>query len=178
MFAQVFVGGWDGISRCFHGDKGNVSRSLEFRPGKVLTDKQNEKVSSLASAIPSLFSPLTRLLLSPISPSVCSPPSSLFPPLRLLNTSPCYLYLRLQMPSLSSSIILHLLNFSLVLLLCCVFDISFRSALHPGWHVQEPQYSHCFFFLPFFFFHTFGSLHSTFASVRCLYFPWHKVILF
>lgn len=73
MFAQVFVARWYGISRCFHGDKGNVSGSPEFRPGKVLTDKQNEKVSSLSSAIPSLFSPHTSLL-SPISSSVCFPP--------------------------------------------------------------------------------------------------------
>lgn len=155
MFAQVFVGRWDGISRCFHGDNGNVSGSREFRPGKVLTDKQNEKVSSLASAIPCLFSPLNRLLLSPILSSVCfcSPPSSIFPPLHLLNTSPCYLYLRLQMPSLSSSIILHLFNFSLVLLLCSVFDIYFHPVLAS--HLLEPHLSSYFPFLSF---------HSTFAS--------------
>lgn len=128
MFAQVFVGRWYGISRCFYGDKGNMSGSPEFRPGKVLTDKQNEKVSSLASAIRSLFAPTPIFSLSPILPSVCpplpahaTPHSILHLPSSLLNTSPCYLYLCLQMPSLSSSIILHFPNCSLVLLLCSIF---------------------------------------------------------
>lgn len=94
--------------------RGNVSGSQEFRPGKVLTDKQNEKVSSLASAIPSLFPLLSHLLTPAILSSVfsCSPPIlHFFQVQNLLNTYPSYLYLRLQMASLSSTIILHLLNF-------------------------------------------------------------------
>lgn len=127
MFAQVFVGRWYGISRCFYGDKGNMSGSPEFRPGKVLTDKQNEKVSSLASAIQSLLTPHPSFpfLQSRLQSASAPPPTHqiLHLPSRLLNTSPCYLYLCLQMPSLSSSIILHLPNFSLVLPLCSIFDI-------------------------------------------------------
>lgn len=113
MFVQVFVGRWDGISRCFYGDKGNMPGSPEFSLGKVLTDKQNEKVSSLAKAIRPRFSHPFFFSLSPISSSSIAalPPLCLVPSL-LLNSSLCYLYLCLQMPCLSSPIILHLPTFS------------------------------------------------------------------
>lgn len=88
MFAQVFVARWYGISRCFHGDKGNVSGSQEFRPGKVLSDKQNDKVSGLAGALPSLFHP-TNVCSSLQSRFLsASPPSSIFLPLHYLIPHP------------------------------------------------------------------------------------------
>lgn len=92
-----------------------------------------------------LISRMKKSAVWPVPSSPCSPNTHLFPfsnlasslllplhppthqilhlPSRLLNTSPCYLYLCLQMPSLSSAIILHLPNFSLVLPLCSIFDI-------------------------------------------------------
>lgn len=110
--------------------RGNVSRSLEFRPGKVPADKQNEKVSSLAGAIPYLFSHPSPVSSSSSLQSRLQSASSILLLFTCFNTSPCYLYLRLQMPSLSSSIILHLLNFPLVLLFHSVFDMYCHLTLH------------------------------------------------
>lgn len=141
-----------------------MSGSPEFRPGKVLTDKQNEKVSSLASAIRCLFSPHThRFFLSPISrlllPALPHPPSSISPPSCLIPHL-AIIYLRLQMPSLSSPIILHLPNFSPVLPLCSIFDIYF-----PPFIASPLLEHHLYPFLPFFN-HTFGPFHLTLIPNR------------
>lgn len=104
------------------------------------------------------FHSSTRLLLSPVLSSgcFCSTSSSIFPVLHLVNTLPCDLYLRLQMPPLPSTIILHLPNFSLVLLLCSIFDIYFH--LFRASHLRASL-------IPFFT--TFGSLHPTFTLYVC-----------
>lgn len=130
--------------------RGNVSGSQEFRPGKVLTDKQNEKVSSLASAIPSLFPLLSHLLTPAILSSVfsCSPPSSIFSrcktcliPTRAIYTFVCKWHV-FHPPSFSTYLI-----FSLVLLLCSIFDIYFHPALPPVSHLSEPYLSPLHFFI-------------------------------
>lgn len=122
MFAQVFVGRWYGISRCFYGDKGNMSGSPEFRPGKVLTDKQNEKVSSLASAIQSLLTPhpsfpflqsrLQSASAPPPTKSSISPPACLIPHLAIYT---CVCKCHLFHPPLFS--------IYLIFLLCCHYAL-------------------------------------------------------
>lgn len=121
IFVQVFVGRWYAISRCSYGDKCNMSRSLEFRPGKVLTDKQNEKVSSLASAIQLLFLPPTHLF--HFSNLIfCSFPSSIFP-------LPHAEYCTLRFIPVSANVISFIpyyspfTQFSPMFLLCLVSDI-------------------------------------------------------
>lgn len=105
MFAQVFVRGWGGKPRCFHGDKGNVSGSPEFRPEMIsrMKSQQFGQCHPIPVFTPNPSFPLSNLVFSLLLLS----PSSSFPPLHPVNTSPFHLYLFLQMLSLWSSIILH-----------------------------------------------------------------------
>lgn len=104
MFVQVFVGRGNTKSRCSYSDKGNISGSPEFRPGKDLTDKKNEKVSSLATAIQLLFLPPTHLF--HFSNLIfCFFPSSIFPP-------PHAEYLTLLFIPVSANVIPFILHYS------------------------------------------------------------------
>lgn len=103
-----------------------MSGSLEFRPGRVLTDKQNEKVSSLATTIQTLFSP---------HPTIPPPPSfyfsnlifsSLPSSLSFLPPAGCLTLLFIPVSVNAISFIFHyspFTQFLLMFLLYLVFDI-------------------------------------------------------
>lgn len=100
-----------------------------------------------------LISRMKKSAVWPVPSHPCSHPSAIFPPLQsclqsspalppilhflreqnLLNTYPSYLYLRLQMASLSSTIILHLLNFFSRVAIMLYF-----------WHLFSPCPPPCF----------------------------------